>query len=185
MIMKTVKHLDRCNLYTWDTQTEESRAGNWQQQRPLARLFSQTTKYSCGAASLCSVASILGIHLTEEKAAEICGTKPGNGTCNQILHDMASQFLPVKNCGMGVYSGGLAIANIRNQISKGGHYVVLLGMKEDYYRYFCPKIGTIVITHRDDIRWVNASETLKEWALCFDANFDPADKSYTTQGLMS
>lgn len=183
MLLNGAKHLGGCKLYTWDTPTLSPL--NCAQTRPLATLFSQTTKFTCGAAALSTVASIFGVNITEENAANVCGTVPGKGTCNETLKKVASSFLPVKDCGENVYQGGLAIANIRNQISKGGHYVVLLGEKDNQYRYFCPKLGAIVMTHKDDIRWMNSSDNLKNWSLCFDMKHDLYDGTFTTQGLLS
>lgn len=153
--------------------------------KPAATLTSQTTKYTCGPASLRSAARIFGIEVPESTLSTLCRTTPSQGTCHNDLLSVARSLLPVKAVGPDTYAGGLAIANIRNQLSKGGHYVLLLAKQDDYYQYFCPKIGAIVVTHVDDLAWRNASGTLHNWSLSFDCPTDVANLHFKTEGLMS
>lgn len=131
----------------------------------------QPTDYSCGPAAIAAAATLQGhdcsltalIH--ELKPDPVCGTE------NDDLFAMASKHLALSE-DQSKWHGGLAIANIRNPDSGVGHYVVMLDVRGDIIRYYCPLNGKVISIARQDLVWTNGSGSLHNWVinLCPSAN---------------
>lgn len=135
-------------------------------------MVSQTTNYTCGPASIASAAKFYGIDLCERMLEKMCHAMPRIGSCHNKLTSVARVFLPVLDHGEGVYKGGFAIANIRNQMSGNGHYILMLGRRGEYLRYFCPQIGQTVVTHERDLDWQSSTGSVKNWAMNLESGLN-------------
>lgn len=133
----------------------------------------QKTRATCGCACLVSIATLFDINITEYDLAATLETKPYPiGTKHEKMIEWAETNLPIKSLGEDTYMGGLAVANTRNQLSGVGHYIVLLGKRDHYIRYYCPRIAQTVITHESDLDWRNGEGTIERWSINFDNDKD-------------
>jgi hypothetical protein len=141
----------------------------------------QKTTYTCGPACLSAVLAFQDIHCDEQDIARQINACPTNGVDNAIMSAWASRYLAVTSTGVHSYEKGLAIANIRNPFNGSGHYVLLLGMRGNYARFFCPRLGKTLVMHRDNIDWRNNDGTLEGWSLNFAYDQNLFDLSVATQ----
>lgn len=135
----------------------------------------QTTPYTCGHSSLAAVGRLLGGGKSEHEIVKSLSVIPRKGLDNTILAQFARDNYPVKDVGQDVYTGGLAIANIKNHTSHNGHFVIVLGERNGTLRYYCPLFGVVFERKREDILWENASGLLHNWAVTFDTQHDYYD----------
>ena len=141
----------------------------------------QKTAYTCGPACLSALAKFLGHEIEEINIAQELDTKPKTGTCHDRLLGWAEVHFPLSASGCHSYRGGLGVANIINPYSGIGHYVVLLGQRRDFIRYYCPSRGHVYTAHKDHIEWVNGSRTVHNWSFSIDHHEDLSDKILTGQ----
>ena len=132
----------------------------------------QTTRYTCGPAALCAVGALLGRKFEEHNVARDVKAQDFIGVCNKEMEHWAQQNLPVHSFGENSYHGGLAIANIRNEYSGIGHYVLFLGKRNNTIRYYCPFLGKTVTRHEDDLSWQNSDGSIKKWSINFETDLD-------------
>ncbi len=137
----------------------------------------QTTPYTCGPACLVAVNRLVGTEVFyEHDIAEELGALPGIGVDhNDLTNWSIKHTLPVNSHGEHTYKGGVAIANIKNPVSHIGHFVIMLGVRNNIYRYYCPLFGEVFEKHGDDILWENMNGELKHWAVSFDSDVDYYD----------
>lgn len=136
----------------------------------------QTTRFTCGPATLAAVSGLLGKPVKETNIASAMGTRDFVGTKHEEMVKWAKENLPVKSYGSNTYHSGLAIANIQNKDSGNGHYVIFLGQRKDgFITYYCPLLGETVSSHTDDIHWVNGSGNVKNWSINIDIDIDFID----------
>lgn len=139
------------------------------------KLFKQTDWISCGPTCLMSAISVLDLPLPE--FGQLCkelevqsfpvGTDDARLTDPTIIQGLG---LVVTASGEGKYNGGLAIANISKTVGDAtyGHYVLMLGQRDNTVRYFDPEDGAILTANITDLNWVNGRGDRKNWAMCFD-----------------
>lgn len=144
----------------------------------------QITNYTCGIASLAAAAELLGRPIRQKEILRDVPTAPKIGTDHDDMARWAAARLPVKDYGCDTYRGGLAIANIQNRESGIGHYVVLLGERDGVLRYFCPLVGLVVTTPREDMVWLNSDGSLANWSVNFECDRDFYDIDATPRGLV-
>ncbi len=132
----------------------------------------QTTRFTCGPACLAAVSMLFGKPIKEDNIAQEVAAEDFLGTKTGAMDEWSCANLPYKSAGEGTYSNGLAIANIRRKESGTGHYVLILGKKNDVIRYYCPLIGETVDAPEKDIMWINSNGSLKKWSINFETDID-------------
>lgn len=123
----------------------------------------QTTPYTCGAACLAAVARLLGMKFEEAQIAEACNAAPDIGIDNNVLAAWAAQHLPVVE-----HHTSLSIWNIRNPISKIGHYVLVIGERDGRVRYDDPLFCRVFEYGLNEIDWQSGCGKHKRWRINFD-----------------
>ena len=136
------------------------------------RIPRQTTHYTCGHTSLAIVGQLLGRDISEHEIVKVMPVIPRVGLDHDHLAEYAREHYPVEHVGSDVYAGGLGIANIKNPKSHIGHYVVMLGVRDGLYRYYCPLFGQVFTVSREEMTWENGAGTLKNWAITFKSSHD-------------
>lgn len=135
----------------------------------------QQEAWTCGPSTLTTVGRILGYNFLELEIADILDAKPLIGTSNEKLAEWARANLPVKSVGEHTYENGLAIWNIKNAISSVGHYVVVLGIKNNIVRYYDPYWARVLEFKRDNIVFSSGDGQYIEWSINFDTPYDCYD----------
>lgn len=132
----------------------------------------QQEAWTCGPCALTVVGRILGYEFSEMDIAHELDTKPLIGTSNEKLAAWAEKNLPVSSIGERSYSSGLAIWNIRNAISQVGHYVVVLGVRNERVRYYDPNWARVLEFDLDDVHFCSGDNLYVEWSINIDAPGD-------------
>ncbi len=148
----------------------------------------QTTNFTCGPASIAvimkAIANAMGtpeLSLSEGIISRQMRTRPRKGTSIEdiveyIENDDLLKGL-VESHGTNKYKGGIAIANIRNWRSGGGHFVVMLGEDEKHRFHIYDVIGGQVYKKsRDEFEWCNSSKTLSNWSINFSLSDEVLEK---------
>ena len=137
----------------------------------------QTSTYTCGPASVVviirmleSIDPNLDIGMCERSISTIMRTRPRKGTeIDEIVSYMKKMdFLKdrIESYGANTYHGGIAIANIRNWRSGGGHYVVFLGEDSRGMMMIYDVIsGRVHYKRKSEFEWSNGDKTSIEWSL--------------------
>ncbi|MBI1300501.1 MAG: hypothetical protein GC137_02485 [Alphaproteobacteria bacterium] len=143
---------------------------------PIDYIFQcQKTDYTCGPAVLTALGAIFGKAFQEEDIAKIMETCSKIGSCHEKIDKWMKQNLPYEYMSTEEYKGGLGIANIRNQFTHDGHYIMVLGRRYDTVRYWDPNRKHTVLTDIYDIDWCNHKGTLKNWHVIADSSKDYFD----------
>lgn len=120
---------------------------------------------ACAVSCLASAAKITGCDKPYDFFLEKLKPSDEYGTPNSEILRVAGLHLPVTTAGEGVYSGGLAVANI---IFEGeGHFVLMLGEKNRRVIYYEPFHHNIVVEPRVQIEWRSGWDHDREWAINF------------------
>lgn len=128
----------------------------------------QKTNYHCGVACALLMARLLGKHFKEDDIATQLNASPGEGVDNITLGEWAISNLNASFYGNHTWNGGLAIINLRNKDSDVGHYVVLLGIKDNIAKYYCPLLGRVVTEIADKMVWKASTPGIVKWAINFE-----------------
>lgn len=148
----------------------------------------QTTTYTCGSASVAviimALRNLIGepqVRLEEKKLSAIMRARPRNGIeIDALVGYMKSDPIISKrniSHGPNTYSGGLAIANIKNWRSGGGHYVIFLGEDSDGRMKIYDVIsGEIHRKASDEYEWSNSDGSLVRWSVNIDLDSDDLAK---------
>ena len=129
----------------------------------------QQDDYSCGPASLTTVANIYGAEIPYDKMRAIVKPDPKVGTAQEKIAEVAGKFLPFDASGESTYKGGVAVGNI---VQEGeGHYVVFLAREGDTVIYYEPYYHELVIDDIKNLEWHSGDGKLKQWA----ADFAPVE----------
>jgi hypothetical protein len=136
----------------------------------------QKYTYSCGAtcinilerAIIASNESYSSYASTpEEEIMRLCGAKPGVGIGSDALVRCIKENRVLSTAlgavGERKYNGGVAIINIKNARSGGGHYVIVLKMETEV-SYIDPIVGQVEQKHISEIDW-ESGDGKKQWAL--------------------
>ncbi|MEJ2118212.1 MAG: hypothetical protein P8Y36_10055, partial [Alphaproteobacteria bacterium] len=126
----------------------------------------QTTNYTCGPVSLLATATLSGqpLSISETELARQLGAAPGANTTNASMAEFAAKHLSVASTGAENWSGGLAIANIRNPDSGADQYVVLLSETDGVITYYDP-YGKVASIPRKDLQWRTSDDQSVNWSL--------------------
>ncbi|MBI1215533.1 MAG: hypothetical protein GC185_06920 [Alphaproteobacteria bacterium] len=134
----------------------------------------QRDDYSCGPASLATVAKIFGV---KSASYDFCRAAakpdPETGTPCEHMHALSKKFLPCVSEGRDTYEGGVAIANI---VMDEDHYVVFLCREDDKLMYYDPFFHELVIDKMENVDWASLTEDRLRWSINFapleDNGFD-------------
>lgn len=139
----------------------------------IIRIQKQHRPETCGPASLHAALSLLGINSDMNTAQELLQTAPyPEGTCHNKLAAVMEKY-PEIEAHTEPYQGGLAIANIKSPLSShwgendGGHFVLILGQRDNLIRYFDPVFGQVFEVNKDEFAsyWLNGNNDLSQWAV--------------------
>lgn len=136
--------------------------------------FRQEREFSCGPATLRMLLAYRDILKTEEELIEALRTS-FEGTCNDIMVDVASRFhaCTVHNFSVlddlfrHIHSDTPVMVNYLNPQGDIGHFAVIVGYTDTHLILHDPKNGPeYPITHSDfDARWVSGDGTYVRWGL--------------------
>ncbi len=134
-------------------------------------VFSQQKKdYTCGPSCIVNVGKLLNMTFDEIAISILLNSQPKKGTSNELLAKFASIFLPVESYGENTYQNGLAIWNIQNAISGNGHFVVVLGIENDFVRYYDPYWNLVLNILKKDIIFKSGDLKYNNWSINFKTN---------------
>lgn len=144
----------------------------------LRNIMRQTTTFTCGPASAVVIIKAImslkkddkNLEVNERELANIMRAKPMRGTSTkqviEYLYNHPVTAKKVESQGVNTYKGGVAIANIRNWRSGGGHYVVLLGYDEEQRMKIYDVLGGKVYhMPMDEFEWCNGGGELVRWSV--------------------
>lgn len=136
----------------------------------MIQLEKQKKPYTCGPACIVNIGKLFNQSFSEELLAEELEAKPLIGTSNEKILNFCIANLPVSSYGEHTYRSGLAIWNIKNAISENGHFVVVLGIKDNIVRYYDPYWSAILQFPLDKIIFSSGDEKFLNWSINFQSD---------------
>lgn len=127
----------------------------------------QQDDYSCGPASLATVAKLYEVGLDYDEIRKLVQPSPVDGTSQPKIAEVAAKILPFETAGEATYQGGIAVANIMQEGE--GHYVVFLAKEGDKVVYYEPYWHELVVEDITKIEWHSGDNRVQKWS----ANFAP------------
>ena len=125
----------------------------------------QEDDYSCGPASMTTVANIYGVEATYDAIRIALDPDPMIGTTVEKMAALSEFLMPMTGAGERTYTGGVAIANM---VQGGeGHYVVFLCKQGDDVIYYDPYEHELVIDDINNIEWHSGDGVLRNWTVNF------------------
>jgi hypothetical protein len=129
----------------------------------------QQDDYSCGPASLATVAKIFGVDISYDDMRAIVKPDPQKGTTQAKIAEVAGKLLPFETEGENTYKGGVAVANIMQEGE--GHYVVFLAREGDTVIYYEPFWHELVVADIKTLDWHTEDDRADKWS----AGFTPVE----------
>lgn len=115
-----------------------------------------------------AISALSGSVVPQEEWARIMNPDEREGTSLDVLVETARKYVPeAASFGEGAYEGGVAILNVRNILSRRGHFVLALREEEKGIEFFDPFWSRFFVMRENEFEWSSGDGSVRKWALNF------------------